>query len=94
MPIFFLLVGILLIVVSINDKIPELGGLIKEDFQPAGSQPGFGVWIVAIFVIGSLGYIREFKPVANSFLALVVIVMLLSNRGFFDKFSSSIKGIG
>lgn len=91
MPIFFLLVGVLFIVVAINDKMSELGGLIKEDFQPSDGSKGFHVWIIAIFVAGSLGYIREFKPVANAFLALIIISLLLSNRGFFDKFVKATK---
>ena len=93
MPIFFLLVGILLIVVGINDKMSELGGLIKEDFQPSGNTPGFHIWIIAIFVTGSLGYIREFKPVANAFLVLIILGLILSNRGFFDKFTSAIEDL-
>lgn len=93
MPIFFLLVGILLIVVAVNDKMGELGGLIKEDFQPTGNTPGFHVWIIAIFVAGSLGYVRAFKPVANAFLLLIVIGLILSNRGFFDKFTSAVKDL-
>lgn len=90
MPIFFLAVGILLIIVAINDKMPELGGLIKEDFQPSGGAPSFTAWIIAIFVIGAVGYVKSLKPVANSFLVLIVIVMLLSNKGFFDKFTQAI----
>jgi len=92
MPIFFLIVGVLLIVVAVNDKIPELTGLVKEDFKPSGNQPAFPVWIAAIFVIGSLGYIKSFKPVANAFLVLIVISMLLSNAGFFQQFTRAVEG--
>jgi len=92
MPIFFLIVGVLLIVVAINDKISDLGGLIKEDFRPSANQPAFPVWIMAIFVAGSLGYIKAMRPVANAFLALIIISMFLSNRGFFNQFKSAIEG--
>lgn len=92
MPIFFIVVGLMLVIVGVNDKMRELGALAKEDFQPSGNQPGFAVWLVAIFLVGSLGYIKTIKPVANAFLTLVVISMILSNRGFFDKFTNAIKG--
>jgi hypothetical protein len=92
MPIFFLIVGVLLIIVAVNNKLPELTELIKEDFQPSGNQPAFHVWIAAIFIIGALGYIREFKPVANAFLVLIVVSMLLSNSGFFSQFTRAIEG--
>lgn len=91
MPIFFLIVGVLLIVVGINDKMSELGDLIKEDFQPTGNQAGFQVWIIALFVAGSLGYIRSFKPVANAFIVLILVSLMLSNRGFFDRFTQALK---
>lgn len=90
MPIFFLVVGIMLIVVGINNKLPELGSLIKEDFAPsqAGVTP-FQIWIIAIFAIGAIGYYKPAKPLSNSFLALVVLVMVLSNKGFFKNFSTA-----
>jgi hypothetical protein len=93
MPILLLLVAILLIASGINGKVSQLAGLVKEDFAPSQGAPGFLMWLVALFVAGSLGYIRSFKPVANAFLVLIVISMLLSNRGFFSQFSSAIKKV-
>ncbi len=90
MPIFFLIVGVLLIIVSINNKLPELGALVRDDFVASRGAPSFAVWVLAIFVAGSIGYIRELKPVANAFLVLIVLGMILSNKGFFEKFSQSI----
>lgn len=92
MPILILFVGILLITAGINNKMGELGSLVKEDFRPTENVAGFHVWIIAIFVAGSLGYVKEFKPVANAFLALIVIALLLSNKGFFAKFTDALKG--
>jgi hypothetical protein len=92
MPILFLIIGVMLIVVAVNDKMPELTGLVKEDFNPTGSVAGFPVWMAAIFVTGALGYIKAFRPVANAFLVLIVVSMVLSNRGFFSKFKSAIEG--
>lgn len=91
MPIFFLIVGVLLIVVAINDKISDLGSLVKDDFKPSSGGPGFATWIVAIFVAGSLGYIKEFKPVANAFLVLICVGMILSNKGFFANFKQALE---
>lgn len=90
MPIFFLIVGALLIIVSINNKLPELGGLVRSDFVASPGSPSFAVWLLAIFVAGSVGYVKELRPVANAFLVLIVVGMILSNKGFFAKFSQSI----
>lgn len=72
----------MLIIVGVNNRLGELGGLIKEDFVPSDGAIGFPIWIVAIFAIGSLGYVRSLKPVSNAFLVLVMIGLILSNRGF------------
>jgi uncharacterized membrane protein HdeD (DUF308 family) len=93
MPILLLIVGILLIVVGINDKVSELGDLITEDFQPSDGSAGFHIWIVAIFVAGAIGYIPGFKPVANAFLVLIVLGILLSNKGFFSQFTDAIESV-
>ncbi len=92
MPIFFLLVGILLIVVAVNNKMSDLTGLIKEDFKTSNGVPGFHIWIVAIFVTGALGYVKSLRPVANAFLVLIIVSLILSNKGFFAKFKSGIEG--
>jgi len=90
MPIFFLIVGALLIIVAINDKLRELGDLVRDDFSSSSGSPSFAVWLLAIFVAGSIGYVKELRPVANAFLVLIVVGMLLSNKGFFTKFSQSV----
>ncbi len=92
MPIFILFVGILLVVVGINNKLPELTSLLKEDFKPSDGQAPFQVWIIAIFVTGSLGYIRAVRPVANAFLVLIIVALLLSNKGFFAQFNNALSG--
>jgi hypothetical protein len=92
MPIFILFVGILLVAAGINNKLPLLLDLIKEDFRPTDNVAGFHVWIIAIVVAGSLGYVRAFKPVANAFLVLIMVGLILSNKGFFDKFTDALEG--
>ncbi len=92
MPIFFLIVGALLIIVAINDKLPELQNLVAGDLRKNDKgQAGFGLWLVAIFAIGAIGYAKPLKPIANSFLVLVVVVMLLSNKGFFANFTKAVE---
>lgn len=57
----------------------------------------FLLWMVAIWLVGALGYIPGFKPISNAFLALLLIVIFLSNKGFFSQFQSALntsKGSG
>lgn len=92
MPLFFLLVGIMLIVTAINNKLPELRRLVGEDFAPSDGSAGFHIWILAIFVAGAVGYVKELKPVANAFIVLILVGIILSNRGFFAQFQNAING--
>lgn len=92
MPILILFVGIVLVAAGINNKIPELIGLVKEDFRPSDGSPGFHIWILAIVAAGSIGYIKPLKGLANGFLALIILGLLLANGGFFDKFTSALEG--
>lgn len=98
MPIFVLFVGIILVAAGINNKIPTLTGLIKEDFIPSDGAVGFHYWIVAIIAAGALGYIKPLKGFANGFLVLLILVIILAeqkrsgNGGFFAKFSQALEG--
>lgn len=90
MPIFFLVIAVLLIAAGINNKTKELGGLIGEAMRPSDGSPSFMAWILALLLVGSLGYVAQFKPVANALIALILVVLLLSNKGFFEKFTTAL----
>lgn len=56
-----------------------LASLLKHDLDP--NEPGsFGVWLLAIVIIGAVGYIPGLKPVSWAFLVLVIVVMFLTNN--------------
>ena len=88
----------MLIVVGINNKLPELTALVKSDFTTQEAAIGqrsvapFQVWILAIFMAGALGYVKSLRPIANAFLVLIVIVLLLSHKGFVTQFTAALEG--
>ena len=93
MPIFLLAIGVLFVVVGVNNKMAELGALIREDFSPSKPNvPGFQVWILAIFAAGAIGYVKTLRPIANAFLVLIIVTMLLSNKGFATQLAAAFKG--
>ena len=87
MPLALVVLGVLFMVVGIRGTQTDLFNLLKGDFTGPGN---FIYWVVAILIIGATGYIKPFKPVSDAFLVLVLLVMVLSNRGFFDRFMSQI----
>lgn len=90
MPFVLFIAGLLLIVSAVRGKTDSLYALIKNDLTGTNS---FVPWIISIFFIGALGYVPSIRPITNAFLVLVIIVLFLSNGGFFAKFIQQ-TGIG
>lgn len=86
MPYVLIAFGALLTIAGARGTEGALFTLLKGDFTGKGS---FVWWSLSILLIGSLGYIKETKTLANSILALVLIVLILSNRGVFAQFISA-----
>lgn len=87
MPFALLFIGILFLVLGIRDTQKEFVTLIHGDFTGAGN---FIYFIVALLVIGALGYIPKLKPLSDAFLVLVLVVIFLSNKGFFAQFQQQV----
>jgi len=97
MPIALVIFGVFLLVAAVRwDKGgSDVWTLLQSDLQgksvTTGKQTGsFFAWAAAIILIGAVGYIDELKPVANTMLALVIVVLLLSNNGFFAQLQQDI----
>jgi len=89
MPFVIIAVGVLLLVAAYRNTQSELFALVKNDL--VGS-PSYLTWILVIGAIGAVGYIRPLKPISTAFLVLVIIVLFLSNGGFFQRFFNTAQG--
>lgn len=87
MPFAFAFVGLLIFVIGIRGTHREAIELIRADFTGQGN---FFTWIGAIMGIGALGYIKPIEPISKAFLSLVILVMFLSNEGFFARFQQQV----
>jgi hypothetical protein len=89
--IFF---GLLLTVAGVRNTHVDQGGnpglftLLRGDFTGSNS---FIYWLGAIAIVGGLGYIPGIQKVSNAFLALILIVLVLSNQGVFAQFQSALQ---
>jgi len=97
MPIALIIFGIFLLVAAVrwDSGGNQVWTLLQSDLQGKSATTGkqqsnFFAWAAAIILIGSVGYIDELKPVANTMLALVIAVMLLSNNGFFAQLQKDV----
>lgn len=93
MPFALLIIGAFLLISAVRgtaDGPNGLFALVSGDFtQP----PGFAYWMVAILIVGAVGYIPKVKPISVAFLWLIVLVLFLSKGdpskvggGFFTQF--------
>lgn len=68
-----LLIAVVLIVSAIRNTHSQLLGALLQDV------PGFAVWGAAIFGVAVIGFIPGLKPVSRGLLALVLVVIILTN---------------
>ena len=95
MPFVLLIIGITLIVAAVRDKGDLLVGLVKGDFQGPNN---FLWWIIALLIIGAIGYVEKLKPLSHGLLVIVLLVLVLKRSnpqsprgGFFEQFVTAIQ---
>ena len=81
MIIGMLLIGLILISSAIKGTEHELGQQLQDDILGTG---GFLGWIVAIALLGAIGYIPAFTRASKYLIVLLYIVLLVRNPGVFD----------
>jgi len=87
MPFILVSIGILMVVVGYRGTEKDFLALLKGDFTGQGN---FFYWIVSLFVVGAVGYIPRLKPISNAFLVLILLMLVISNKGFFAQFNRQV----
>jgi hypothetical protein len=89
MPFVLLFVGIILLVSALRGTSSALFATLKSDFTGSGN---YFYWVMAILAVGSIGYVKKLQPISDAFLVLLLVVLTLSNKGFFAQFVSGMSG--
>jgi len=84
-----ILTGIVLFLATFRGDVAQLGALLKGDILSGN----FIYWIGSVIILGSLGYIKALKEFSDLFLVLVIVALVLSNRGAFSQFMSALQQI-
>lgn len=87
MPFALLIVGIVMIVSAVRNTTDQLTTAFKNDFT---GKDNFLYWLVSILIIGAIGYVPTLRHLSRVFLVLVIVVLFLSNGGFFTKFNQQL----
>lgn len=89
MPFVFVILGLLFLITAIRGTQNDMFALVKSEFWGTNS---FVPWAVAIFILGAIGYAKPVRPIADAMIGLVIVVMVLANKGgFFAKFNEAIR---
>ena len=88
MPFALVLIGLMLIVAGARDTQTQLATQLSNDFT---GQNSFLYWIAGIGVVGTLGYVPKLQTFSRVAMALILIVLILSNGGFFQQFLAAIQ---
>lgn len=87
MPFALLTIGLLICVSGVRNTTGQLSAQVAKDFSGSNS---FLYWLAGLGAVGAIGYIDAFRSFSRLLLALIIIVMALSNKGFFAKFQEGI----
>lgn len=77
-----------MIVTGARGTYAQFGQQIASEFQ---GQNNFTYWLLAIVAVGSLGYVSALQTLSRYLLALVILSLFLSHKGFFAQFSAALK---
>lgn len=84
MPFFLIIFGLALVITAARGKEQELTAILASDFT---SKNNFIGWLVAFAFIGFLGSTsKKVQPFTDAFSALLLVVLLVGQRGFFEQF--------
>lgn len=87
MPYALVIAGLILIVSGVRDTHSQLGAQLKADLTGSNN---FSQYALALFAVGAVGYIDRLRAASTAFMALILIALVLSNKGFFTKFREAI----
>ena len=76
MPFALLFIGIVLVVTAVRNMQAPFIALLGGDFSGPGN---FFYWVVALLVIGAIGYIPKAKPISDGLLVLIILSLLLAS---------------
>lgn len=90
MAFVLIFIGALLFVTAIRGTSLQFVQMLQQDVFTNQNGGSYLYWAVAIFLVGALGYIKQVRPLSDSFLLLLIIVLFLANGGVFRQFNAAL----
>ena len=91
MALALIIIGIMMVTAGARGTAGALGNQVASD---VGGSDGFVYWLIAIMLIGSLGYSARFRTFSNAFLALLFVAFIVKDKGgVFSQFQAALGSI-
>jgi hypothetical protein len=89
MPFALIITGIIMVVAAVRGTHVCLVNTIKGEFAGQGN---FTYWVVAILIIGLIGYSETLRPLSNGLLILILLALFLTRgrQNLFSNFTSAL----
>lgn len=91
MPFALVIPGLIVILAAIKGTYKELGSELVDDFKGTTGSVGYMYWVSSIAVVGALGYYAPMQRFSRMFMVLILLGMVLANRGIFAKFKDALQ---
>lgn len=89
MPFALVTIGVLIFVTALNNTWRQFGSQVYKDLF--GANGGFVYWVAGITIVGLIGYIPSLKRPSDLFMVLIILAMLLQNKGFFGELQQGLQ---
>ena len=90
MALLLVFIGAIFLVAGVRDKTTNLASQLQDDFT---GHNNFFVYCAALFAAGAVGYIPQLRNPSRALMSLILIVQVLSNKGFFAQFVAQLSNI-
>lgn len=86
MPYLLVIIGTILLVTGAKNTYLQFGAQLRSDLTGPNN---FLMYAAALGIVGAAGYVEPLRKFSHYFMALILISLVLANRGFFAKFSEA-----
>ncbi len=94
MPYVLIAFGTLLAIAGFQNTYKELGAIIADEFTDRPDSRSFFYWMMAIIILGGLGYIPALRAWSKAFVLLILVGLFFSPRSnmqqWFEKFNAAL----
>lgn len=84
-----IIIGLLMVITGGRGTYGQFGAQVASEFAGPWKQ-SFTAWLLAIGILGAIGYIQPLQKISRWLMALVIITIFLANKGFFAKFTQAL----